>query len=201
MKIRRYIIASVVALIVVGGIKAGFEETFNGKQGSHSWSTYKTNPETGKKESTLNITVATSASKVQENNHIIVVTSADKMPKDSSGYAPPGQAERGGGIMWLNSSTMAFRTAGHEGTHLFGAMDTTDRENPNATWQSIDSQSTQLNSKVTKRLQAYSDYPGAINNNIGPRQSTEMQKPAPSRIRKLNAADSATKPKERPRVF
>ena len=140
-------------------------ETYNGKEGDHSWSLSADN---------LKITIGTSASEVSENNHAIIVTSGENMPsKDpNTGVAPPAVAERGGGAMWINTDNFNARTASHETTHWFGSKDTADPRNENITWQSRYSDSMELNSTVVDQQQSYVDQPGAVNNNLGPRTQT-----------------------------
>ncbi len=174
----------------VQNIKDSLMETYNGQQGNHSWSMSEDN---------LKVSVASSAADVKENNHMIIVTSADKMPQRNpdSGYAPPAVAERGGGAMWINTSTADSRTPSHESIHWFGSKDTADPYNANITWQSRYTDSMELNSKVADQLQSYVDQPGAVNNNLGPRAQTEKIIDPENRSA-LRAADP--KP-ERPRVY
>ncbi len=165
-------------------------ETYNGKEGDHSWSL---------SEDDLKITIGTSASEVSENNHMIIVTSNDKMPgKDpGTGATPAGLAEKGGGAMWLNTSKSDSRTAGHESTHWFGTKDNEGFSNVpdnkgvngNITYQSntAGKHSRELTSGIVDQMQSNVNAPGAVNNNLGPR--TDTSKPVdPGNQSELKAA-------------
>ncbi len=177
----------------VKDIKDGLIETYNGKEGNHSWSLSADN---------LKITVGTSASKVSENNHVIIVTSADKMPGGSTEAAI---AERGGGAMWLNTSKFNQRTTAHESVHWFGMKDNQGISNRpdnkgvdgNITIQSAwaGGKSTELTPPIIEQIDKYDNQSGAINNGLGPRDQTETLK-TDRELGNVNALKSA-EPKPR----
>ncbi len=181
----------------VQDIKNGLIETYNGKQGNHSWSLSAEN---------LKISVADSAKNVSENNHMIIITSADKMP---GGSKQPAVAERGGGAMWLNTSTFNPRTTAHESVHWFGMKDNQGFSNVpdnkgvngNITIQSAYSggKSTELTSPIVNQIDKYDNQPGAINNGLGPRDQTSTLK-SDREIGNAKALKAA-EPRYRPPVY
>lgn len=103
------------------------------------------------------------------------------MDKNKVDLNNSGNAERGGGMTWLHTSKLFDSndsTAAHEVLHLFGIKDyagyapSFDYSDLSYSDSTLRSKNPELTSKMVEQIQASCDMPGALNKNVGPRDST-----------------------------